>query len=184
MAKKIKISLAAARVNANMSQSDTARAMNVTPNTVSNWETGKTALKVWDSGKDYCAELSYEFCPENMLTPHIEKAKDFCLVQHDYQYDCISCSEPLFVTTMEEGKRYIEEYNNPFTVIYGEDFGSLAAVPIVFEKLPKKPEMYSETLANARNEFLSEMAGIVQQYPDWREMLEYFKRHPEVDYCD
>jgi len=46
MAKKIKISLAAARVNANMSQSDTARAMNVTPNTVSNWETGKTAPTV------------------------------------------------------------------------------------------------------------------------------------------
>lgn len=43
MAKKIKISLAAARVNANMTQADVAEILHITPNTVVNWEKGRTS---------------------------------------------------------------------------------------------------------------------------------------------
>ena len=39
--KKFQISLAAARVNAGMTQEDTARAMKVSKTTVLNWEKGK-----------------------------------------------------------------------------------------------------------------------------------------------
>lgn len=38
---KLQISLAAARVNANMTQDDVARAMHVSKTTVLNWEKGK-----------------------------------------------------------------------------------------------------------------------------------------------
>lgn len=38
---KIQISLAAARVNAGMTQEDVARAMHVSKNTIVNWEKGK-----------------------------------------------------------------------------------------------------------------------------------------------
>lgn len=41
----IKISLAAARVNAGMTQKDVAKRLNVTAQTVRAWETGKTAPK-------------------------------------------------------------------------------------------------------------------------------------------
>ncbi len=40
----IKISLAAARTNARKTQTDIANAMEVTRNTVSNWETGKKKI--------------------------------------------------------------------------------------------------------------------------------------------
>lgn len=40
----IKISLAAARVNAEMTQDDVAKALKVSKTTVTNWETGKTAV--------------------------------------------------------------------------------------------------------------------------------------------
>ena len=67
MAKKIKISLAAARINANMLQSDTAKEMNVTPNTVSNWETGKTAPTVLQMQKMcqiYKMPFDFVYVPE------------------------------------------------------------------------------------------------------------------------
>lgn len=38
---EIKITLAAARVNANMTQEDTAREMKTSKNTIVNWEKGK-----------------------------------------------------------------------------------------------------------------------------------------------
>ena len=40
--KQIKISLAAARVNAKMTQNDVCKALNVSMQTVVNWENGKT----------------------------------------------------------------------------------------------------------------------------------------------
>lgn len=43
-AKPIKISLAAARVNANKSQEELAKEMEVTRNTLANWENGKTRI--------------------------------------------------------------------------------------------------------------------------------------------
>lgn len=42
---KIQISLAAARVNAGMTQEDVAKEMKVTKQTVINWEKGRTELK-------------------------------------------------------------------------------------------------------------------------------------------
>lgn len=43
---KIQISLAAARVNAGMTQEDVAREMHVSKNTIVNWEKGKTSLSI------------------------------------------------------------------------------------------------------------------------------------------
>lgn len=43
---KLQISLAAARVNANMTQEDVAKKMQVSKQTVVNWEKGKTVLKI------------------------------------------------------------------------------------------------------------------------------------------
>lgn len=42
---KLLISLAAARVNANMTQEDVAKIMRVSKSTILNWEKGKIALK-------------------------------------------------------------------------------------------------------------------------------------------
>lgn len=44
--KVLRISLAAARVNAKMTQSDVAKAMHVTKQTIVNWENGKREPKV------------------------------------------------------------------------------------------------------------------------------------------
>lgn len=45
---KLQISLAAARVNANMTQEDVAKEMRVSKNTIVNWEKGKTSLSISD----------------------------------------------------------------------------------------------------------------------------------------
>lgn len=42
MSEKLQISLAAARVNANMTQEDVAKIMGVTRYSIANWENGKT----------------------------------------------------------------------------------------------------------------------------------------------
>lgn len=39
----LKISIAAARVNANLTQDDVAKALKISKQTVSNWETGKSS---------------------------------------------------------------------------------------------------------------------------------------------
>lgn len=44
--KKIKISLAAARVNAGLTQTDVAERLHISKQTIVNWEKGKTKLKV------------------------------------------------------------------------------------------------------------------------------------------
>lgn len=46
---KIRISLAAARVNAGLTQDDVAKALKVGKQTVHNWESGKTQPKVSQS---------------------------------------------------------------------------------------------------------------------------------------
>lgn len=43
-----KISLAAARVNAGLSQREAAKALDVCPETISNWETGKYDINIAD----------------------------------------------------------------------------------------------------------------------------------------
>lgn len=45
MPDKLQISLAAARVNANLTQEDVARAMHLSKNTIVNWEKGKVVPK-------------------------------------------------------------------------------------------------------------------------------------------
>jgi len=62
----IQISLAAARVNAKMTQADVAKAMHVTKSTVVAWENGKTEPKI-----SQARELSelYSFPLENIFLP-------------------------------------------------------------------------------------------------------------------
>lgn len=58
----IKISLAAARKNANLTQRDVASSLNVAVSTVRNWETGKTTPNVAQAG-ELCAlyGVPYDF---------------------------------------------------------------------------------------------------------------------------
>ena len=63
---KLRISLAAARVNAQMTQEDVAREMHVSKNTVVNWEKGKSAPTISQSrelSKLYNMPLEYIFFP-------------------------------------------------------------------------------------------------------------------------
>ena len=62
----IQISLAAARVNAQMTQEEVAKKMNVSKNTVVNWEKGKTEPSISQSkqiSKIYNMPLDYSFLP-------------------------------------------------------------------------------------------------------------------------
>ena len=62
----IQISLAAARVNAQMTQEEVAKKMNVSKNTVVNWEKGKTEPSISQSkqiSKIYNIPLDYIFLP-------------------------------------------------------------------------------------------------------------------------
>lgn len=64
---ELKISLAAARVNAGLTQDDVAEAMKVTKNTVIAWEKGKTEPKVSQAKRLsdlYHMPLDYIFLPE------------------------------------------------------------------------------------------------------------------------
>lgn len=61
---KLKISLAAARVNAEMTQEDVAKEMHVSKNTVVNWEKGKSEPTISQSielSKLYNMPLEYIF---------------------------------------------------------------------------------------------------------------------------
>lgn len=63
---KLKISLAAARVNAEMTQEDVAKEMHVSKNTVVNWEKGKSEPTISQSrklSKLYNMPLEYIFLP-------------------------------------------------------------------------------------------------------------------------
>jgi len=64
---KIRISLAAARVNAGMTQEDAAKEMHVSKTTIVNWEKGNTEPTVSQSrnlSKLYNMPLEYIFLPE------------------------------------------------------------------------------------------------------------------------
>jgi transcriptional regulator with XRE-family HTH domain len=58
-----RISLEAARVNANMSQKDAAAAMNVNVSTIANWEKGKTSPDA-DKFKELCQIYG---CPMDLI---------------------------------------------------------------------------------------------------------------------
>ena len=63
---RLRISLAAARVNAEMTQEDVAREMQVSKNTVVNWEKGKSEPTISQSrelSKLYNMPLEYIFLP-------------------------------------------------------------------------------------------------------------------------
>lgn len=63
---KLRISLAAARVNAEMTQEDVAREMRISKNTVVNWEKGKSEPTISQSrelSKLYNMPLEYIFLP-------------------------------------------------------------------------------------------------------------------------
>nr|DAI19312.1 MAG TPA: helix-turn-helix domain protein [Caudoviricetes sp.] len=63
---KLRISLVAARVNAEMTQEDVAREMHVSKNTVVNWEKGKSEPTISQSrelSKLYNMPLEYIFLP-------------------------------------------------------------------------------------------------------------------------
>ena len=67
---KLKISLAAARVNAEMTQEDVAKEMHVSKNTVVNWEKGKSEPTISQSrelSKLYNMPLEYIFYPYNQI---------------------------------------------------------------------------------------------------------------------
>lgn len=64
---KLKITLAAARVNAGLTQEQVAKALNVGKQTVVSWEKGKTEPKVSQSrqlSELYNIPLDYIFLPE------------------------------------------------------------------------------------------------------------------------
>lgn len=66
MTSKLQISLAAARVNANLTQEDVARAMHVSKNTIINWEKGKSEPSISQSReleKIYKISMDYIFLP-------------------------------------------------------------------------------------------------------------------------
>ena len=58
-----KISLAAARINAKMTQDDVSKKMKVSKNTIVNWETGKVEMKPAQF-KMYCDVVG---APENII---------------------------------------------------------------------------------------------------------------------
>lgn len=63
---KVRISMAAARVNAKMTQTDAAREMNVSKQTIVNWEKGDTSPTVPQARKMaeiYGIPLDYIFLP-------------------------------------------------------------------------------------------------------------------------
>lgn len=64
---KVQISMAAARVNARMTQTEAAREMHVSKNTIVNWEKGLTSPTVPQARKlasIYRIPLDYIFLPE------------------------------------------------------------------------------------------------------------------------
>lgn len=64
---RIQISLAAARVNANLTQEDVAKALNVGKQTVVNWEKGRSEPKMSQSRELsllYRMPLDYIFLPQ------------------------------------------------------------------------------------------------------------------------
>lgn len=66
MTDKLQISLAAARVNANLTQEDVARAMHLSKNTIVNWEKGKSEPSVSQSRElenIYGISMDYIFLP-------------------------------------------------------------------------------------------------------------------------
>ncbi len=70
MAKKIKISLAAARVNAKMTQSDVAQKMHITPNTLINWEKGRTSPTIGQA-QELCQMYKMPF--DAIFMPEVSK---------------------------------------------------------------------------------------------------------------
>lgn len=63
---RLQISLAAARVNAKMTQEDVADAMNVSKQTINNWENGKSEPKMQQSRR--LSEL-YNIPLDNIFLP-------------------------------------------------------------------------------------------------------------------
>lgn len=65
----LRISLAAARVNANMTQEKVAKALGLSTQTIINWENGKTQPKI-----DQCERLSelYGIPSQNIIFVHKE----------------------------------------------------------------------------------------------------------------
>ena len=67
MTEKIQITLAAARVNAGLTQEDVAKSMNVSKNTVVNWEKGKTDI---DYSKAKALSNLYRMPLDNIIFLH------------------------------------------------------------------------------------------------------------------
>ena len=63
---QIKISLAAARVNAGLTQDDVAKKLNVSNKTVGNWETGKV---IPNSATIYVLSEIYKIPKDNIFLP-------------------------------------------------------------------------------------------------------------------
>lgn len=66
---KIQISLAAARVNAKLTQEEVARKMHVSKQTIVNWENGKVIPKPAQFNmmcEIYCMPCNYIFLPKNI----------------------------------------------------------------------------------------------------------------------
>lgn len=77
--KKFQISLAAARVNANMTQEDTAKAMKVSKTTVVNWEKGKVIPRIPEvemMSRLYKIPQDYIFLPCYSTKSREEKRKE------------------------------------------------------------------------------------------------------------
>lgn len=66
MDEKLQISLAAARVNAGLTQEDVAREMKISKQTICNWENGKSVPGVADM--EFLCKL-YKFPKDNIFLP-------------------------------------------------------------------------------------------------------------------
>lgn len=60
----LRISLAAARVNANLTQSEVAKALNVSNRTIIDWEKGRTEPKISEA---YKLSSLYNVCIDNIF---------------------------------------------------------------------------------------------------------------------
>lgn len=73
----MRITLAAARVNAGYSMETVAKIMEVSPKTISNWEKGITPLSI---GSFISLCQLYDMQTDSIIVPLVKKDKKYCIL--------------------------------------------------------------------------------------------------------